>query len=95
MLSFLLYILGINLLGFMLMKLDKYYAIEGKFRISEKTFFIISTLLGSIGVYIGMYTFRHKTKRINFTVMVPVLFILNILFVYVIFKYDILHYFTN
>ena len=74
------------------MKLDKYYAIKGKYRISEKTFFTISALLGSIGVYLGMYAFRHKTKHLNFTVMVPVLFILNILTVYAIFKYDLLSY---
>lgn len=93
MIYFMLYILGINLLGFILMKLDKSYAIKNKYRISEKTFFIISALLGSIGVYIGMYTFRHKTKHINFTVMVPVLFILNIFTVYAIFKYNLLSYF--
>jgi len=94
MLYFILYILGINLLGFGLMKLDKYYAIKGKYRISEKTFFIISALLGSIGVYAGMYTFRHKTKHLNFTVMVPVLFILNILTIYFLIKHDVLNYFN-
>lgn len=93
MIYFLIYVLIINLIGFGLMKLDKYYAIKGKYRISEKTFFIISALLGSIGVYAGMYTFRHKTKHLNFTVMVPVLFILNILTVYAIFKYDLISYF--
>lgn len=76
------------------MKLDKYYAINNKYRISEKTFFIISALLGSIGVYAGMYTFRHKTKHLNFTVMVPALFVINILTVYAIFKYDLLSYFN-
>ena len=94
MVYFLIYILIINLLGFILMKVDKYYAMNQKYRISEKTFFIISAMLGSLGVYIGMYTFRHKTKHINFTVMVPVLFILNIITVYAIFKYDILSYFS-
>lgn len=74
------------------MKLDKNYAIKKQYRISEKTFFIISFLLGSIGVYVGMYTFRHKTKHLNFTIMIPVLFILNIITVYYIFKYDLLQY---
>ena len=76
------------------MKLDKYYAIKGKYRISERTFFIISALLGSVGVYTGIYTFRHKTKRLNFTVMVPVLFVLNVLSIYAILKYDLLRYFN-
>ena len=76
------------------MKLDKSYAIKNKYRISEKTFFVISLLLGSIGVYSGMYKFRHKTKHMNFVIMVPVLFILNILTVYGVFKYNILDYFN-
>ena len=76
------------------MKLDKNYAIKREYRISEKTFFIISALLGSVGVYAGMYTFRHKTKHLNFTVMVPALFVLNILTIYVIIKYDIISYFV-
>ena len=75
------------------MKLDKNYAIKKQYRISEKTFFVISLLLGSIGVYIGMYTFRHKTKHIKFTVMIPILFILNLITIYYIFKYNIISYF--
>lgn len=74
------------------MKLDKNYAIKNQYRISEKTFFTISFFLGSVGVYAGMYAFRHKTKHLNFTVMVPVLFVLNILTVYYIFKYNLLQY---
>ena len=93
MLYFILYVIFINLLGFLLMKLDKSYAIKKQYRISEKTFFVISFLLGSIGVYAGMYTFRHKTKHINFTVMIPALFILNILTVYYILKHNLLAYF--
>ena len=94
LLYFILYVIFINLLGFVLMKLDKSYAIKNKYRISEKTFFVISLLLGSIGVYSGMYKFRHKTKHMNFVIMVPVLFILNILTVYGVFKYNILDYFN-
>jgi len=87
---FVIYILIINLLGFILMKLDKYYAIKGKYRINEKTFFVIALILGSLGVYLGMYTFRHKTKHFNFTVFIPVIFVLNIITIYGIFKYNIL-----
>ena len=93
MLYFILYVIFINLLGFILMKMDKTYAIKKQYRISEKAFFVISALLGSIGVYSGMYTFRHKTKHMNFVVMVPVLFILNIITTYMIFKYNLLDYF--
>lgn len=86
---FLFYLLGINLLGFLFMKLDKKYAIKKSWRISEKTFFIISLLFGSIGVYIGIYSSRHKTKRINFTVGIPVLFVLNIICIVYLFVNNI------
>ena len=74
------------------MKLDKNYAIKNKYRISEKTFFTISFFFGSLGVYCGMYAFRHKTKHVNFTVMIPILFILNIITIYYIIKYNLLQY---
>lgn len=74
------------------MRLDKTYAIKNKYRISEKTFFVIALVLGSVGVYIGMYKFRHKTKHLNFTVMIPVLFILNIITIYAILKYNVLDF---
>ena len=60
------------------MKLDKNKAKNGKYRISEKTIFIIAILLGGVGVYAGMYKFRHKTKHLRFTVGIPVCIIINI-----------------
>ena len=61
--NILIYLLVINLVNFTLMWYDKNEAKEHKWRIQEKTFFIISLLGGSIGGLIGMYTFRHKTKK--------------------------------
>lgn len=68
---------------------DKKMAVRKNRRIAEKTIFTICLLLGSIGVYAGMYKLRHKTKHITFTVLVPVMFILNILSVYYIVQYGI------
>ncbi|WP_372450490.1 DUF1294 domain-containing protein [Clostridium chauvoei] len=39
----------------------------------------MALLGGSIGEYIGMYLFRHKTKHIKFTLGIPVIFLLQIL----------------
>lgn len=66
------------------MYIDKNKAKKGKYRISEKSIFIISLLLGAIGVYIGMYKFRHKTKHLTFTVGIPFLIVLNIVSVWYI-----------
>lgn len=84
------YILLINVIGFFVMKLDKNKAKAGKYRISEKSIFIIALLLGGFGVYIGMYKFRHKTKHLIFTVGVPVCILINILTTYYILANNLL-----
>lgn len=76
---FLIYLLVINLIGFLTMHIDKKKAINKKYRISEKFIFFIGLILGATGVYIGMYKFRHKTKHNSFTVGIPVLIIINIM----------------
>lgn len=89
-LYFILYILIINLVGFLAMYIDKNKAKQGKYRISEKSLFVISLLLGGIGVYIGMYKFRHKTKHLSFTVGIPVCIIINIVSIYYILTKNLL-----
>lgn len=83
------YFIFINLFGYFIMWYDKKMAIKRNPRVAEKTIFTICLILGSIGVFLGMYKFRHKTKHITFTVLVPVIFILNIFTVYYILQYGI------
>ena len=85
----------INILGFFIMKIDKTKAKHGKYRISEKAIFIIALLFGSVGIYIGMYKFRHKTKHLSFTVGIPVLILINIFTIYYIFSKNILVIFAD
>lgn len=81
-LGLVIYILIINLFAIFLMKYDKVKAINNQYRVSEKTLFLIALILGGIGIYIGMYLFRHKTKHVKFTVGIPLIIILNILTIY-------------
>ena len=81
------YIIIINIISFFIMLYDKKQAIYHNFRISEKTIFIVSLLLGGIGTYVGMYAFRHKTKHLKFTIGIPIVIILNIISVFYIFNY--------
>lgn len=74
-----LYLVIMNLFGFLLMGIDKRKSIKNKYRIQEKTFFMISLIGGSLGCLIGMYTFHHKTKKMKFYLGIPFLFILNLL----------------
>ena len=79
--NILLYLLIINIIGFFMMWSDKRKAKKGKWRIPEQTLFVVTALGGGIGTIAGMYTFRHKTKKLKFTIGLPVLVILEIILV--------------
>ncbi len=75
------YLVVINSIGFVIMGIDKAKARRQKWRISEKTLFATAILGGSLGIWSGMYIFRHKTKHWYFVVGIPVILILEILLV--------------
>ena len=78
-----IYLLIINILGFLMMGFDKWKAKRGRWRIPENTLFMFTILGGGIGTIIGIYVFRHKTKKLKFTVGMPLILILEILlFIY-------------
>lgn len=77
--NILLYLLVINLFGFFIMWLDKRKSKKGAWRIPEKTLFIVTALGGGIGTIAGMYTFRHKTQKLNFVIGFPFITILEII----------------
>lgn len=72
------YILAINLIGFIIMFIDKKKAVHRKWRISESTLMTISILGGSIGMLLGMHCFRHKTNHKKFTLGVPAILIVQL-----------------
>ena len=74
----LLYLLIINIIGFLIMYIDKRKAKKGKWRIKEWTIMLITLLGGGIGTIAGMYTFRHKTKKLKFTIGLPTILITEI-----------------
>lgn len=83
-----IYLIFINLIGFFVMWIDKAKAKRGSWRIPEKTLFIITLIGGGVGTIAGMYTFRHKTKKLRFTIGFPVILITEIfLAIYIWVKY--------
>ena len=67
------------------MWIDKTKAKKGKWRISETTLLLLGVLGGSIGGIIGMYTFRHKTKKKRFTIGMPAILVIEILIYFIYF----------
>lgn len=77
--NIIIYLIIINIIGFLVMYIDKQKAKKGKWRIPEKTIFIITVLGGGIGTISGMYAFRHKTQKLHFTIGLPTITILEII----------------
>ena len=83
-----LYVIIINIIGFLIMGIDKFKAQRGYWRTPEKTIFMITLLGGGIGTVAGMYVFRHKTKKLKFTIGLPTILISEIvLIIYFVFFY--------
>lgn len=75
-----IYLIIMNALGFVLMRSDKEKAIRNKWRIPEKTLLTVATLGGSFGCFCGMRIFHHKTRHPLFSVGLPVMMAVQIVF---------------
>ena len=82
-----LYLLLINALAFVLMLADKQKARKNRWRIPERTLMLTALLGGSIGALLGMYTFRHKTRHLKFTLGIPAILILQLAAAFYIFTH--------
>lgn len=74
-----IYFIVINIITFLAMWIDKKKAQKGKWRISENALLVLVLLGGGIGGIAGMYTFRHKTKKMKFVIGFPVILISEII----------------
>lgn len=72
----------LNIFGFILVSLDKYKAKNKLWRIPERSFFLLSILGGSIGVYIGLFFFNHKTRHWYFMTLIPLIILAQIISIY-------------
>ena len=82
----LIYLIGINLAGFIIMGVDKKRAIRGAWRISEASLFFTALLGGSLGCILGMQHFRHKTKHWDFKYGMPAILVVQVLLFALLFK---------
>lgn len=74
-----IYAIAINVIGYVVMGVDKRRAQRNEWRIPEKTLFLIAMMYGSFGVHQGMKRFRHKTKHKSFVIGIPLIEILQVL----------------
>lgn len=68
----------LNFFCFLLVGYDKRRASKKLYRIPEKVFFLLALIGGAIGLYLGMITYRHKTRKPVFTWVILFLLALNL-----------------
>ena len=74
----LIYIAAINVVTFFMYGVDKWKAKHSKWRISEATLLLMAVLGGSIGAWMGMKVWHHKTLHKKFRYEVPLILIAQI-----------------
>ena len=71
------YIIGINIAAFVVYGLDKLLAKLRSWRVPELWLLALAAVGGSVGAYLAMQLFRHKTLHWKFRLGVPLLFVLQ------------------
>lgn len=84
-----IYLLFINLTGFLLFGVDKRKAVRKQYRIPEARLFLAAFLGGAAGCLLGMRFFHHKTRHASFRIGMPLLLILWILLLFFLFGTDL------
>lgn len=72
------YLLIINLVAFVCYGIDKLMAKRNAPRISELALLLLALAGGSVGAWIGMQVWRHKTKHPKFRWGVPMILLLQV-----------------
>jgi len=67
------YLTVINIAGFIVCAADKRAAIKHKRRVSERALFVLALLGGALGVWLSMLIFHHKTRKLRFMFLMPVI----------------------
>lgn len=77
--EFLIYLAIANILTFIIYGIDKLKAKEHWWRISEATLLLLAVVGGSVGAWLGMKVWHHKTLHKKFKYGLPVIFILQVI----------------
>ncbi len=85
--ALLIYLFIINGVAFSITGLDKSAAVHKRYRVPEKTLFILAIVGGSPGLYLAMFFFRHKTKHASFRIGIPLIIVIQLALAWFRFNY--------
>ena len=74
----LIYLAGTNVVTFFMYGVDKWKAKKSKWRIRETALLGLAVLGGSIGAWLGMKVWHHKTQHKKFKYGVPAIIIVQL-----------------
>ena len=81
------YLAVINVMTFFVYGIDKWKAKQSKWRIPEATLLGLAVVGGSIGAWLGMKTWHHKTLHKKFKYGIPAIIIVQLLITgYILFR---------
>lgn len=72
------YLLAVNAVTFIVYGIDKYKAKKAKWRISEATLLLLAVLGGSVGAWVGMKVWHHKTMHKKFKYGISAILLIQI-----------------
>ncbi len=83
----LLYLVIINLAAFVAMWWDKKRAREHNWRIAEAFLFLIAAIGGAIGLFAGMFRFRHKTRKRSFQAVAILALLVSLIIYWIVLNF--------
>ena len=72
------YLIVINVVTFLVYGIDKWKAKQSKWRIPEATLLLLAVIGGSVGAWLGMKTWHHKTMHKKFKYGLPLIILVQI-----------------
>ena len=73
------YLAIINVATFLTFGIDKWKARQSKWRVREASLLLLAVLGGSLGAWLGMQVWRHKTLHNKFRYGVPAILIIHLI----------------
>ena len=80
------FLLSVNVIAFFMYGIDKWKAKKDKWRTSEATLLWLAVIGGSIGAWLGMKVWHHKTMHKKFRYGLPLIIIVQVALI--IFAYE-------
>lgn len=81
------YVLAITLFTLTLYGLDKYFALLNYSRVRERTLLLLALLGGFVGAWLGVFFFRHKTRKNVFLILLGAITLVDVAIAWLLYNY--------